>query len=205
MLTEEKRKEVLRLIADHVSSRRGMSNVLLQKVSSELFRFIQEGNPRKTFFGVHSIDEVPVEKIRRFVDDDGDDSDDDDDDDGKNREACLIVNLASKSAGETDGHFVAIHVKSDRIYYLDSFGMRIYKEGLRRDLSTLNRPIFSNVKQIQNMTSVFCPLFALLFTLYFSMCDPPFRMTFRQNHWRANELSCIDYLTRVLDYLCRHE
>lgn len=111
---------------------------------------------------------------------------------------CIVVNL-NKRAKRNKGHFIVIHASSNRILYFDPLGNPCYVKSIFKFMKKCKRPIFHNLNQIQDMNSIYCGLYCILFTLYFDR-KKPFKMIFykRRNKLKKNDEKCIKYLKKLV-------
>ncbi len=103
----------------------------------------------------------------------------------------------------TGGHFVCIHAEESFVFYIDSLGMipLAVTNQLEQFLTKCKRPIFYNRRQVQAVESVYCGLYACLFTLYFGMpIFKEWKLVFYKN-LKENDKLCLKYLKKMLDVL----
>ena len=101
------------------------------------------------FGGVFSCDTIPYEK---FV---------------NTPYFNIILNLAEIKKGELNGHFVSIIGTPDVCIYIDPFGLPIASPKIRKFLSACKRTILYNQKTIQQISSPYCGMYAILFCVFF--------------------------------------
>ena len=185
----EKRSEsMLAEVRRHIVPHRGMSNHMLETLISELSQFVSAGSADDALFrGVYPIDLVPQSIF----------------DESSDAPLLVVVNLASHSAGEREGHFIVLYIHPQYCLYIDPVGLPCYREPLKSALRRLRRPVFSNLKRIQDITSSFCPMYAIAFCVYFTRGEsqrPTFRpMYFKNDGGDSNDRSCIGYIQKMLD------
>lgn len=137
------------------------------------------------FYGVYSADYIPprLHVRRTFI---------------------IIVNLGQRRGvrGEMPvGHFVTISGEPDRVTYIDPYGLPCEQVHVRRFLNQCRRPIVYNSRQIQDFNSVYCGMYAILFTLYIGKrfgVRSLFQMRFFRADLLRNDDLCVKYIRRLL-------
>ena len=145
---------------------RGVTNVFIEEI---LF------DNASHFYGVFSNDNVNpnLKYLNRF---------------------SVVCNLSN---GNEDGsHFVAIIALPTYVLYIDSFGLPCVTENLCEFLSTLNKPVYHNSKQIQDFYSNYCGFYCMLYVLYFDK-ERLFTIEFTDN-LKKNDTLCIKYIISMM-------
>ena len=106
---------------------------------------------------------------------------------------CLVCNLSNSNT--LGSHFVSIIMQTDRVLYIDSFGVPCENEEIQSFLSAQTRPVFYNSTMIQDINSSFCGFFCILFCLYFDR-KTPFRLLF-YSKLIQNDLLCVQLINRL--------
>ena len=168
-------------VKSHAKKSVGISNKLLARFARQLCS--------KDFCGVFSADTIPIRYLAgrgRFI---------------------IVVNLAERRGMGYDipvGHFVTICADTRRIQYLDPFGLPVFHPKVISFLELCRRPVYENRQQIQTLTSVYCGMYCLLFSLYLDRVrnrqPPNFQLTFykRRAKLKQNDALCISYLKRLI-------
>lgn len=168
-------------VKSHVDRDAGISNKLLNRFARQLCS--------KDFCGVYSADTIPVRYLAgrgRFI---------------------VIINLAERRGMGHNipvGHFVTICADTTRIQYLDPFGLPVFQPKVVSFLELCRRPVYENQQQIQTLTSVYCGMYCLLFSLYLdrgrNRRPPQFKLSFhkRKGKLKQNDALCISYLKRLI-------
>ena len=168
-------KELDRRLKLNVKKGKGVSNKFLDK-------FCRLGTSQH-FRGVFSADDIPHRLCRQahFI---------------------IIVNLASRRGpiAAKVGHFITIIVSPEGCLYIDPYGLRCEERQTLKFLHSCHRPIFENVTKVQHPNSVYCALFALLFTFYFDRFQPspPFKLRFYKKNLKKNDKLCVQYLKEIV-------
>jgi hypothetical protein len=115
----------------------GLSNAYLEKMAFKLIG-------KKLFHGV-----FPADGLSKVP---------------KKKNYCLIFNI-DKASGPGI-HFISIFVRSNKLFYFDSFG----KDNIQKDINNFilrnNKKCIMFCKKIQHKNSNFCGFFALAFLLW---------------------------------------
>lgn len=106
----------------------------------------------------------------------------------------IICNLSN--AHEAGSHFVAIIVMPTYIFYIDSFGLVCFTQPIIDFMNKLSRPVFCNVKVLQDPNSSHCGFFSMLFVLFFDM-NKPFQLKF-VTQLTDNDSRCTEYIKRMI-------
>ena len=115
---------------------RGLSNIFIDDVLQNCTRY----------HGCYAADMIPIDILE------------------KKQHFSIIVNLSVQKDPGT--HFITIIGFPNYIYYIDSVGWPCMTPPITHFLSSLNRPIFYNYKQIQSYQSAFCSLYCILFVFF---------------------------------------
>lgn len=117
----------------------------------------------------------------------------------------IVVNLGRRKGRTAKklpvGHFVTIYARPASVYYLDPYGLPCVQRHVRRFLQHCRRPINHNSRQIQDFNSVYCGMYAILFTLYFDRGErvrKRLQFRWRRSKLRENDKLCMRYLNRLL-------
>ena len=124
--------------------------------------------------------------------------------DNQYRNSTFIINLGS--------HFVTLHVRPDAIIYVDPLGQPCQNPHVQRFIRQCKRPmVLHNRRRIQSQKSIYCGLYALLFSRCFdtpaSQWPIPFPLKFRRclptssNNSASNDQLCVNYLRRFIQQL----
>lgn len=131
-----------------------------------------------TFYGTFSCDAIPLTLITKM-------------------RFSIICNLSKKS--ELGTHFVTIIVFKTYALYIDSLGLSCTNSDISNFLISLNRSIFFNSVQFQNVNSIFCGFYAMLYVLYFdSNKNSQIMGKIRFTHDLVkNDIICVKYLNKL--------
>lgn len=104
----------------------------------------------------------------------------------------LIVNVF--------GHFIAIIGRPSHVLYIDSFGRMCDNQKIKSFLLACNRPIYTNTRVLQDLNSVYCGIYALLFCKYFDIpnVSPRKQLTFVDKDLVKNDKLCMSHLNYLL-------
>ena len=130
------------------------------------------------FYGVFSSNTIPMylKKITKFV---------------------IVVNLAKAEHEGT--HFITIVRISQKVLFIDSFGLPCREENISKFLKELEVPIYYNETQIQSFASNFCGFYAIFFCLKYSVEKKKSRnLTFSEN-LQDNDDKCVIYVLRMIE------
>lgn len=111
----------------------------------------------------------------------------------------IIVNLGTLKRKQLIpiGHFVTIIKTKLHIIYIDPFGLPCLQPDVIRFMMLCQCPVYHNNKQIQDISSNYCGMFAILFSCYFDR-KPSFSMTFSAQY-KSNDHKCITYLKKIIN------
>ena len=137
----------------------------------DLMKFLDKD---KNFIGVYTILDIKKLKINKKL------------------KCTLIVNIGA--------HFICIVVGKKVVYYIDSFGMKPHQKEVKFFLTKCNRPVSYNKRQIQDISSSYCGLYACLFALYFGTTSTvPVKFNFQQKYLKENDTLCVRYIKQLID------
>lgn len=166
----------------HIDYGAGISNTLLERLGRM--------GCSSDFKGVYSADYIPQKQLARVP------------------RFLMIVNLGERRGKRGTlpvGHFVSICAEPSKIKYLDPYGLRCYQPKVVKFLKLCNRPVVENKTQVQDLSSVYCGFFCLLFVMYEDLCNgdaaqkPDFKVKFykRSDKLKQNDILCMRYLKRL--------
>jgi hypothetical protein len=163
---------VARRVREHVIPTRGMTNITVYKFCKEVCT--------SDFIGVYSVDSIPKRTLA-----------------GRGN-FFIVLNLGDGRKKE-DGHFVAVAAYPDVVLYMDPFGLEPPTDRyVRPFLRLCRRPVYFNHVQVQDITSSYCGLYAILFVWHLD-AGRPFKLRFRRRgNLMINDRTCMDYLRRLL-------
>lgn len=170
-------------ISDHVRDTVGTSNKLIESFARRLC------GPH--FAGVFAADCIPQAKLARL------------------EEFILIVNLGEKRGEnrEMNGHFIAICASGEALHYWDPYAMPCLQPKVKAFLARCGRAVETNRRQVQDLKSVYCGFFSLLYAAYQARCmagtPPNFKLRFYKSASKLtrNDSRCVDYLHKLIDGL----
>lgn len=174
-------RQIIKGVKSHTDHSAGISNVLINRFARSLCS--------RDFQGVYSADTIPEIMLTnrpRFI---------------------IIVNLGERKGYDSNipvGHFVCICADTSRIQYIDPYGLPCIQPKVLNFLKHCHRPIIMNKRQIQDLSSVYCGFFALLFAMYMdrglSVEKPKFRLKFhkRKRELKKNDVLCISYIRKLI-------
>jgi hypothetical protein len=99
-----------------------------------------------SFVGVYSCNNIPPELTNRD-------------------KFSIICNLSPVSS--IGSHFISIITFPTYVLYIDSFGVPSISHEISQFLLKIDKPIFYNMKQLQDQKSDFCGYYAAMFVIYF--------------------------------------
>ena len=178
------RDKVVRILQRHVDSTSGITNTMLNNFCALI---CENGSSPSKYMGVFAADEIPISMLREESD------------------FNIVINLTTRASGAIDshnlrlGHFVTIHVRPDFVLYIDPIGLPCIQLETQHFLTSMKKPVFSNEKKIQSLSSPYCAMYAILYTCYFNEPRPNFRIEFADNAKKSNDQKCVNYLRRVVD------
>lgn len=176
--SENRAREIARNIMEMVDKERGVTNNLVEEFCYQMCS-MEEQN---IFAGVYAVDEIPVDMLKR------------------RRTFNVIVNLASRSQGETEGHFVIITAHPRTIVYIDPFGAPNLKSQISYFLRACRRPTMYNRTALQSYSSPFCGMYAALYATYFNNPDGrKIRLKWEKKNLRRNDHLCMKYLNELVN------
>lgn len=166
-------KLLTRRVKANVSKEGGISNETVARFCGSLCG--------KDFKGVFSADYIPrrLAARGRFI---------------------VVVNLGTRRGvrGKLPmGHFITIAADPSKVLYVDPYGLPNVEPNVERFLRLCRRPVEFNLRQIQDTESVYCGLYAVLFSLYFDK-KPDFKLRFRKRNLRKNDKLCVEYLRKMM-------
>lgn len=172
-------KKVSDYFNEHVNSSVGISNQLLNRLAL--------GMCSRDYLGVFAADCIPpfLAGRPRFI---------------------VILNLARKKSGhQSVGHFVTVLANPNSVYYVDPYGMKCVQPDVERFLRECGRTVRQNKRQYQDMKSVYCGMYCLLFAAYAdrrnSANPPKFKLRFfrQKKKLLANDTKCVQYVRRLIN------
>ena len=183
MKSKSTRGQLQARVRSHVIPNRGISNTLVDRLCTRVCR---GGH----YVGCYAADRLPMGLTQKAV-------------------FIVIANLGpSLFARKRDnltmrgGHFVTIVATTDQVRYIDPFGIPSISPYVETFLTTCNRPINVNLRQIQSFDSPFCGFYAILFAAFF---DEKFsnnskrRLQFFEHpHLEKNDALCEAYLYEMI-------
>ena len=157
----------------HVDPSIGLSNKVVER-----YTFLICGDK---FKGVYSADRIPLRLAAR-------------------PSFTIIVNLElmEERGRESGGHFVTVVGGEEEIYYIDPYGLPSAVPQVNRFLELCRRPIYQNFRQIQDLDSIYCGMYAILFARFFDREKSPFKMSFLRSNLKRNDRRCVEYLRRMI-------
>jgi hypothetical protein len=164
----------------HTDPESGISNILLNRLAS-----LACG--KENFVGVFASDCIPPSLAGRprFI---------------------IIVNLAKRSTG-FNGHFVTIIATPNCVQYIDPFGAKCVQPDVRTFLDNCGRVVRQNKRQYQDLNSVYCGFYCLLFALHADKkqagtLPSRFKLDFFRDKkkLRDNDAKCVRYLREIIQY-----
>ncbi len=172
---KEREKTSFELLIDRVNANvkegLGMSNQLVDKLCRR--------EASNIFKGVYSADKIPgaLAFCPRFI---------------------IVVNLGTSA--QQMGHFVTVCGHPDKIKYIDSFALTCTQPNVRSFLQACRRPLVTLTRRIQGWSSMYCGLYAMLFTLYDDK-NPDFDLIFSFSKFDDNDAKCVRYIRKLIhDY-----
>lgn len=111
----------------------------------------------------------------------------------------ININLGKRKDIRSDipvGHFITLIADPTKVVYIDSYGLPIFQENVINFLKLCYRPLSYNEQQIQDYNSVYCGLYAILFSCYADKL-PPFELKFSQSNRKSNDKKCVFYLRKM--------
>ncbi len=148
------------------------ANGLSNEVIEDLLNFTNFSIP---FFGVKSMFAIPLKIASKDC-------------------FSLIVNVGA--------HFVCIYGTPKQINFIDSFGRKpsVYDKCVTRFLKKCNRPVYYNARQIQDLTSSFCGMYAAMFCLFFAgkHRNNVNTLSFSDKNLLINDTKCYKYIKQLI-------
>jgi hypothetical protein len=118
------------------------------------------------------------------------------------KEQNIIVNLSKVS--EEGSHFVALIMKSDYIFYFDSFGEKCITPHILEYMSRHTGNVFYNAIQVQHHNSKMCGFYCALIIMR-NDCNFKLNsdMAFytKQKDLHLNDDLCVKYICQTIDKL----
>ena len=111
----------------------------------------------------------------------------------------IIVNTSrTTDPPGSGGHFIEIEASPERIIYIDPFGKPCQQPDIAKFIQDCQRPeTYFNSSAVQDVSSVFCPLYCALFVLYHHL-KPHWKLDFSRADLRANDKKCMHYINRLI-------
>lgn len=168
------------LISQNVNNR-GMTSKILNKLCQILCP--------NNYVGLYTPLNIPFKKLQKM------------------KSFTIIVFLSPNKGLYRYGHYITIHANSSTITYIDPFGLPCFDKNIQKLLymyckkSKKNRRnVLINNKQIQNEKSVYCGLYAVLFSLYFDLPTQTkkIKLYFKSKGSLANDKLCVTYLNKLM-------
>ena len=167
-----------------------MSNDLVAELAKECAGLAPLGSGRQ-FLGVFPWNELPTGDIVRAArgTEQGEEE--------EGRKVSFIVNIG--------GHFVSVVVGRRSVIYIDSFAAPLLRAEVGALFSRLQRDakyartVYVNQRQIQSLSSTFCGMYAVLFSLWY-LVDPSRRpkQVFHDKSLARNDKLCLAYLKEMI-------
>jgi hypothetical protein len=167
--------KLTRRIRGNVAPSLGLTNTVIER-----FCFLSCSD---TFKGVYSADYIPTQLAARsrFI---------------------MVVNLGVRRGLRKlpVGHFVTVVASSSVVYYIDPYGLPSAEPHVNRFLRLCRRKICFNLKQIQDFSSTYCGLFAILFACYMDAngTEERLKLKFNSRNLMKNDKLCVKYLRALL-------
>lgn len=165
-----------KIISSSVGKQIGMTNDIVHQICNDICN--QETKNR--FRGVFPVDKIPFHFFSNVP------------------YFNIIVNLAEIKKKELNGHFVTIICTPNASLYIDPFGLAISSSKIKNFLAQCKRPVYYNIKTIQNITSPYCGMYAILFCVFFNKDDRKTRIRFSTTQYEINDKLCVKYLRRLI-------
>jgi hypothetical protein len=115
----------------------------------------------------------------------------------------LVVNLGeighpSDPTPPPRGHFVTVAAGPSGVLYIDPYGLPCLQPRVNRFLRLCRRRVLANWRQVQDLRSVYCGMYAVLFAAYLDR-KPNFKLRFHKagRDLRRNDTLCARYLRRM--------
>ena len=167
---------------EHVDSDKGVTNVLLNQVCIDLCNFMRKRSDDATFIGVHNVDKLP--KLNR------------------DSHLVFVLNTANPSMGRYWGHFIVIYQNpADKyVLYLDPYGEPSTNSAVSNLLFSTNYPVFYNNRPIQHLQSIYCAMYAVLFSMYTTPSNISHLPTLQfgpPSH--NNDVKCVKYILNLIE------
>lgn len=108
-------------------------------------------------------------------------------------------NIDDSSSDSPLGHFVCVQLEPEQVYYIDSFGDVCTDPCVLRFLNLCKRPVIMHRRAVQNRLSMFCSLYAILFTLR-ALTPKNRRFSFHWDKYASlhNDDYCVLYLRKLV-------
>lgn len=165
-----------KIISSTVGKNTGMTNDVVNQLCQDICN--QETENR--FMGVFPADKIPFQFVSNAP------------------YFNIIVNLAEIEKNEVNGHFVSIICTPNVCLYIDPFGLPIFSSKIKNFLTQCGRATYYNNKTIQNITSPYCGMYAILFCIFFNKDDRKTRMRFNTTKCEMNDKLCVKYIRQLI-------
>lgn len=167
------RAKLKKKMKKHVSKEKGLTNAIIHRFCTL--------SCSSDFKGVYAADKIPrkLAGVGNFI---------------------IVVNLGEVTdirGSLPVGHFVTIVTRPGHILYIDPYGTPCNQPRVLRFLELCGRRVVQNVKQIQDFTSNWCGMYAILFANYFDRKKPPMKMRFGSKNLKRNDYMCSVYLQKL--------
>ncbi len=158
----------------NVHNRKGLSNDVIRKFCKQTCS--------KDFKGVFAADRIP----RRLC---------------VQPNFIIVVNLGRRGEARSEsdlpvGHFVTILGAPEAVYFLDPYGFPCTQPNVIKFMGNCRRAVMQNKRSIQDITSVYCGMYAILFANYLDK-GWSFRVRFCKKHLLRNDKRCVAYLEKM--------
>ncbi len=121
----------------------------------------------------------------------------------------VVVNLGRRRGvrGKLPvGHFVSLVGTPSTVYYTDSYGLPCFQRDILAFLKYCRRPVTTSRRRVQAWESVYCSMYACLFTAYLVRRERGRPAGFGLKFWDGNEATlmkndrlCMKYLYKLAE------